>query len=79
LGNFNHSPNSTKNIKSTSSSGSVEKIGVFSNLQGQPFEVITPSLSIYIDGGKPMWAVRGNNNWQFQSYIKEMATIPSIT
>jgi len=54
LGNFNHSPNSTKKTKSTSSSGSVEKIDVFSNWQGQPFEVITPSLSIYIDGGKPM-------------------------
>jgi hypothetical protein len=44
LGNFNHSQNSIKK-KAT---------GAFSNWQGQPSEVVTPSLSIYIDGGKPM-------------------------
>lgn len=63
----------------TGSTGSLEKLDAFSNWQGQPFEATTPSLSIYIDGGKPMWAVRRNNNRQFQSYIREMATIPYFT
>lgn len=44
----------------TGSSGSLEKIDAVFNWQGPLFEVITPGLSICMDGAKPMCKMSGN-------------------